>query len=168
MADTFAAAARAHLRYHSWACLELWKVLDGVTPEAIYADRKTSFGSIFHALAHIYMADSVWYSRLAGDGHVQLNTISAPPDIHSLRHEWTELLQKLTAWAEQLREEEWVKPVLYANSQGKTFSTLTWQVVLHLVNHGTAYRGQAIAMLRQAGITPPHTDLISFYRLESA
>ena len=39
-----------------------------------------------------------------------------------------------------------------------------WQVVLHLVNHGSYHRGQVATMLRQAGIKPPGTDLISYYR----
>jgi uncharacterized damage-inducible protein DinB len=39
-----------------------------------------------------------------------------------------------------------------------------WQMVFHLVNHGSYHRGQVATMLRQSGVTPPGTDLVTFYR----
>jgi uncharacterized damage-inducible protein DinB len=47
---------------------------------------------------------------------------------------------------------------------GKPFETPVWQIVLHVVNHATLHRGQAMALLRQLGMKPPPTDLIFFYR----
>ena len=35
---------------------------------------------------------------------------------------------------------------------------------MHVVNHATLHRGQAMGMLRQMGIEPPHTDLLYYYR----
>ena len=39
-----------------------------------------------------------------------------------------------------------------------------WQIVLHVVNHGSYHRGQVAAMLRAAGYAPPDSDLIIWYR----
>jgi uncharacterized damage-inducible protein DinB len=40
-----------------------------------------------------------------------------------------------------------------------------WQMVQHLVNHGSYHRGQVTTMLRQLGADPPRAmDLIAFYR----
>ena len=47
---------------------------------------------------------------------------------------------------------------------GKTARTPAWQIVMHVVNHATLHRGQAMGMLRQMGMAPPHTDLMMFYR----
>jgi uncharacterized damage-inducible protein DinB len=38
-----------------------------------------------------------------------------------------------------------------------------WQIILHVVNHATLHRGQAMGILRQMGIAPPQTDLMNFY-----
>jgi uncharacterized damage-inducible protein DinB len=44
-----------------------------------------------------------------------------------------------------------------------------WQLLQHLVNHGSYHRGQITTMLRQLGAAPPKSvDLISFYRERSA
>jgi uncharacterized damage-inducible protein DinB len=44
-----------------------------------------------------------------------------------------------------------------------------WQMLQHLVNHGSYHRGQVTTMLRQIGAVGPRaTDLIVFYRLKDA
>jgi len=43
-----------------------------------------------------------------------------------------------------------------------------WQIMQHVVNHGTYHRGQVIAMLRQLGAKGVATDLIAFYRERKA
>ena len=58
-------------------------------------------------------------------------------------------------WHGSLRTRAW---------KGDPFETPLWQIVLHVVNHATLHRGQVMAMLRQLGIPPPPTDLISYYR----
>jgi len=43
-----------------------------------------------------------------------------------------------------------------------------WQMLQHLVNHGTYHRGQVATLLRQLGAKPISTDLILFYRERAA
>ena len=38
-----------------------------------------------------------------------------------------------------------------------------WQIVMHLVNHGTLHRGQFVGMLRQLGVKPPTTDILFYF-----
>jgi uncharacterized damage-inducible protein DinB len=38
------------------------------------------------------------------------------------------------------------------------------QMFRHVVNHSSYHRGQVVTMMRQAGVKPPSTDLILFYR----
>ena len=42
-----------------------------------------------------------------------------------------------------------------------------WQMLQHLVHHGTYHRGQITTMLRQLDVTPLLTDMIAFYREQS-
>ncbi len=39
-----------------------------------------------------------------------------------------------------------------------------WQIAMHVINHGSYHRGQFATMLRQAGMVPPGTDLLIYYR----
>ncbi len=67
-------------------------------------------------------------------------------------------------WAGSLTAEEWPEPFTFLNSKGVKSTLPTWQIVLHVVNHGSYHRGQVATLLRQSGFTPPGTDLIMFYR----
>jgi len=42
----------------------------------------------------------------------------------------------------------------------KDFHTPVWQCVTHMFNHQTHHRGQVHAMLTQAGLEAPVTDLL--------
>ena len=44
-----------------------------------------------------------------------------------------------------------------------------WQMLQHIVNHGSYHRGQVTTMLRQLGAQPPKSlDMVGFYREMSA
>lgn len=49
-------------------------------------------------------------------------------------------------------------------TKGEPYSHPLWQMMQHLINHGTYHRGQVTTMLRQLGVKPVATDLIAFYR----
>jgi uncharacterized damage-inducible protein DinB len=59
-------------------------------------------------------------------------------------------------------------PLTYQDLQGRTHATPLWQIVLHVVNHGTHHRGQVAAMMRAMGHVPPPLDLIRYYRETAA
>ena len=52
----------------------------------------------------------------------------------------------------------------YQDTRGNSYSSPLWQIVLHVVNHGTHHRGQVSGFLRTMGKVPPPLDLMAFYR----
>ena len=53
----------------------------------------------------------------------------------------------------------------YQDLRGNDQSDVLWQMLQHMVNHGTYHRGQFTTMLRQLDAAPPKSmDLIAFYR----
>jgi uncharacterized damage-inducible protein DinB len=52
----------------------------------------------------------------------------------------------------------------YKDSKGNPYRQPLWQLILHVVNHGTHHRGQASGFLRALGHTPPVLDLVAYYR----
>jgi uncharacterized damage-inducible protein DinB len=50
----------------------------------------------------------------------------------------------------------------YKNTSGKPFTKVLWQVMVHVVNHGTQHRSEAAAILTDLGHSPGDIDLISF------
>jgi uncharacterized damage-inducible protein DinB len=54
--------------------------------------------------------------------------------------------------------------ISYQDTKGRSYSQPVWQILLHLVNHGTHHRGQVSGFLRAMGGTPPPLDMIAYYR----
>ena len=53
----------------------------------------------------------------------------------------------------------------YYNSKKEMFKQPVWQMILHVLNHGTYHRGQLVNMLRQLGIEKiPQTDFVVWSR----
>jgi uncharacterized damage-inducible protein DinB len=55
----------------------------------------------------------------------------------------------------------------YQLFNGQPGASPFWQILHHVVNHGSYHRGQVTTMLRQLGAEPPHSlDAIAFYRAQ--
>jgi len=53
--------------------------------------------------------------------------------------------------------------IAYRDMKGSPYEQPLWQILLHVVNHGTHHRGQAAGFLAVMA-TPASIDLIAFYR----
>ena len=153
-----------HMRFLSWATRLMIDAAKQM-PQAEYEkDRGSSYGGIKGTMEHIFRADSVWFSRVAGKPFAKITDVPVPDTLDELAREWLTLLERFQERVAQLTPAQITYEVGYANSQGVEYRTQIWQIVLHLVNHSSYHRGQVITMMRQAGATPPGTDLIMFYR----
>ena len=57
----------------------------------------------------------------------------------------------------------------YKLLNGTPGSSALWQMLQHVVNHGSYHRGQVTTMIRQLGGTPAKSlDMIAFYRERTA
>jgi uncharacterized damage-inducible protein DinB len=153
------AEACLHLRYSAWASLKLVVAVRVIPDGEFEKPVGVSHSSLLGTLAHILWADWLWFTRVVepmdnpGQTREALETV------------WPDLHKKWISWAERANEAEINRAVEYKSIlDGKIARTAACQIVLHIVNHATLHRGQAMAMLRQMGIAPPHTDLMNFYR----
>jgi uncharacterized damage-inducible protein DinB len=81
-----------------------------------------------------------------------------------LQSDWPALLERWKQWGDLLTEESIHGDISYKSAKGDAFATPTWQIVLHVVNHGTHHRGQVSGFLRAMGHTPPPLDFTIFCR----
>ncbi len=115
-------------------------------------------------LQHMYLAEVVWFARVAGNSDAQIVHYTAPGTIAELQAAFREIHAKWLTWAAALEDFDVVIP--HRNLKGEPFAMPAWQIVLHVTNHGSFHRGQVAATLRAAGFAPPATDLIIWYRLQ--
>jgi len=154
---------QVHLAYKQWQTRKLLAAANDLPPEVYEQPRGSSHGGIKGTLQHIYGADYVWMKRVQGIACTRAE-ITIPEGLAELGDAWLKLAEEWVHWAAADPNRNWNEKITYTQFSGEQFSTPLWQVVLHVVNHGTLHAGQIVAMLRQVGIAPPQTDLIFFYR----
>jgi len=155
---------RTHIRYSGWASGKLLDAVRAVAPKDLARPNGISHGSLLGTLAHIYEGDTIWYIRTVDSSEPLIEGADLP----TLDQRWPALQSKWEAWAGRLADRDLDRMIDYRLMNGTPGSTPVWQIVLHVVNHATLHRGQAMGMLRQMGIPPPHTDLIYYYRETAA
>ena len=154
---------RIHLDYNAWASELLVDAARRLSPDELTRDFKTSDKSVLGTLLHVFGADRVWLRRMHGHSP----TVFLHPgedNLEALSGAWPSVLQEWKDWAGELTEAQAEEPIAYRDMAGNPHVQPPWQIVLHLVNHGTHHRGAVSGVLRAMGHTPPKLDLVHYYR----
>ncbi|MGH9257674.1 MAG: DinB family protein [Vicinamibacterales bacterium] len=160
---------RTLVDYHYWARDRLFDAVERLSPEQFGKALGNSFPSIRDTLVHLYGADRIWCDRWEGASPRSMPDAGGFPDLASIRVAWTEQERKVRALLERLGEQGVDRPIEYRTMDGQLQAQPFWQMLQHLVNHGSYHRGQVTTMMRQLGEKPPKSmDLIAFYRERSA
>jgi uncharacterized damage-inducible protein DinB len=158
-----ASVLRSHLAYTAWASQRLVHAVSLLSETELTHDFKTSEHSVLGTLVHTFAADRVWLARFQG---VPRPGYSSEADYHLtvLQTEWPALHTRWSEWADSLTDQQILATLDYKDMKGKPWSQPLWQLVLHVVNHGTHHRGQVSGFLRALGHAPPPLDLVVYYR----
>ena len=160
---------RTLVDYHYWARDRLLDAVERLSPAQLNEDLGNSFPSIRDTLVHLYGADRVWCDRWEREPPRGMPDPAGFPDVPSIRGAWGEQEHKVRAVLERLGEQGVGEPIEYKTITGQVQAQPFWQMLQHLVNHGSYHRGQITTMLRQLEQSPPASmDLISFYRERNA
>jgi uncharacterized damage-inducible protein DinB len=147
-----------HVAYSKWATDHLLAAVGQIPPEHLTHDFQTSDRTILGTLAHTFGADRIWLQRVKGESPTAFLT-DADRQLSTLQRDWPTVLE---GWRDVLDNP--VHVIAYRDMSGNPHNSPLWQIVLHVVNHGTHHRGQVSGFLRTLGHTPPQLDLIRYYR----
>ena len=151
--------------YNYWARDRVLDAVAMITPEQFIYPMGNSFSSVRDTIAHICAAERIWIKRLKGESAPGLQKPDRIPDLDAARREWVDLEVEMREQLGRLGVEAVKRRIEYQDLRGNDQSDVVWQMLQHVVNHGTYHRGQITTMLRQMDVTPPASmDLISFYR----
>jgi uncharacterized damage-inducible protein DinB len=153
---------RTHLDYTAWANQRLLDAAAKLTPEELTRDFHTADKSVLDTLVHIYAADRIWLTRVQGEPRA---TFIDPEDrdLGLLQAEWPALLQRWQLHLRDMHDGDVLQPISFKNLKGNPYTQPLWQIILHVVNHGTHHRGQISGFLRAMGRTPVPLDLMHYY-----
>jgi uncharacterized damage-inducible protein DinB len=113
-------------------------------------------------IVHLTEVDDIWFSELKGLTEPAIPFIDEGDDRTKIRQQWDAVEQMMRDYLAGLRDEMlFAKPILLEEDKDLT----TWQVLLHVVNHGTDHRAQLLRLLSDLGVKTGPQDFV-FYLYE--
>jgi len=151
--------------FNYWARDRVLEAAAALDAEAYTRDLGNSFKSVQETLVHIYSSEWVWYSRWQGESPTTRPPLEDFPDVASLASAWRTLEAGIRTFVNGLGDEGLLRQLDYRMMNGTPGRSAFYQMVQHVVNHGSYHRGQVTTMLRQlGGPVPKSQDLIAYYR----
>jgi uncharacterized damage-inducible protein DinB len=144
---------RVLFAYDRWATRKVLDVLEGVDP-AVWARTEVvgdwGLGAI---LVHHLGASQRWRHAFQDTGESPEPELEPLPSIDDLRDRWDAEWAVVDAWL----------PTVTDDFVGHVHEGVpVWQMLVHVVNHGTQHRAEAAALLTAEGRSPGELDLIFF------
>jgi uncharacterized damage-inducible protein DinB len=139
--------------YDRWATERMLAALDGLDPAVwgrtgVVGER--GLGSI---LVHHLGASQRWRHGFQQTGESPSPEREPLPTVEELREHWEAEWAEVDAWL----------PTLTEGFVAYVFEGVpVWQMLVHVVNHGTQHRAEAAALLTDEGRSPGELDLIDY------
>jgi uncharacterized damage-inducible protein DinB len=138
---------KTFIEYHIDMSRRVWDSIDQITEEQFLADDAYSRGSIRNLMVHLPNTDSNWLAGLKNIPEEQ-----DPPQkkfedylnraiVHAF---WEATVKDLEDYVETLTEAE-------LGENPMDISNPRWQVLLHIINHGTDHRSPVLQRLHEFG-----------------
>jgi uncharacterized damage-inducible protein DinB len=154
---------KAHIDYTCWASRRILEAAAALSPDELTRDFGTGDKSILGTLLHIYGGDVIWIERVHG-ASLTARPYDDQATLETLQSAWPPVWERWKQYVAGLTPETADAEVAYVTFKGDAFRTPAWQIILHIVNHGTHHRGQVSGFIRAMGKTPPVLDLTHYYR----
>ena len=152
-------AFRHFYDYHFAENRKIWdRFIMPLSEEQFIQDVDYSHGSVRNQIVHLINTDDAWFSDLRGVAIPESLEPAGADDRKTIRAQWDGVEQKMRDYLKNLRDDMlFDKPL-----QGEDKDLILWQVLLHVVNHGTDHRAQLLRVLNDFGVKTEYQDYI-FY-----
>ena len=147
---------KTFVSYHLDMTRRVWESIDQVSDEQFLADDAYSRGSIRNLMVHLATTDSNWLAGLKNIPESEdqpKRKYEDYPDRVSVRAFYETAAKDLADYAEMLTEAD-------LNENPVDIPSPRWQVLLHIINHGTDHRSTVLQRLHEFGAPTFDQDLI--------
>jgi uncharacterized damage-inducible protein DinB len=153
-------AFRHFYNYHFAINREIWdKYIFPLAQEKFTQAVTYSHGSVRNQIVHLMNVDDIWFSEIRGLQNPLLPDLTGVEDRSIIRAQWDNLEHNMRDYLANLRDDMLsTKPC----PPGEDENLILWQVLLHVVNHGTDHRAQMLRLLNDLGVKTGPQDYI-FY-----
>lgn len=154
-------AFRHFYDYHFAENRKIWDAyITPLSDEQFTQNMAYSHGSVRDQIAHLMSVDEGWFSELQGIEPSEPIPPASLDEREILRAHWDNIEQSMRAYLAQLRDDMLFTTPIKEPDEDKEL--IVWQVLLHVVNHGTDHRAQLLRSLNDLGVKTTSQDYI-FY-----
>jgi uncharacterized damage-inducible protein DinB len=139
--------------YDRWATRRVLNALDGLDPAVWSRTNVVDERGLGGILVHHLGASQRWRHAFQETGESPGPEDEPLPTIDELRSRWD------AEWAEV---DAWLPTVSDSFVQHVVEGVPVWQMLVHVVNHGTQHRSEAAVLLTAEGHSPGELDLIDW------
>jgi uncharacterized damage-inducible protein DinB len=152
-------AFRHFYEYHFTENRKVWdSYIISMSDEQFTQNMGYSHGSVRNQILHLISVDDGWFGGLR-DVEIPALNPDQFTDRKSIRAHWDDVEQNMRDYLANLRDDMLFKKPF---AEGEDKNVILWQVLLHVVNHGTDHRAQILRLLNDLGVKTGHQDYI-FY-----
>ena len=152
-------AFRHFYDYHFTENRTLWdKYVMPLSSEQFTQPVSYSHGSVRDQIVHLASVDEAWFSDLRGVEFPEPFKPANGDDRQIIRARWDNIEQNMHDDLANLQDDMLEDKPL----EGEDKDLILWQVLLHVVNHGTDHRAQLLRLLNDLGVKTVSQDYI-FY-----
>jgi uncharacterized damage-inducible protein DinB len=154
-------AFRHFYDYHFAENHSIWdNYVTQLSPEQFTQPAGYSHGSVRDQVVHLMSVDEGWFAELRGVEPSEPLPPATSDDRESIRARWDSIEQGMREYLTELRDDMlFDKPI---EEPDEDRDLIVWQVLLHVVNHGTDHRAQLLRLLNDLGVKTTSQDYI-FY-----
>jgi uncharacterized damage-inducible protein DinB len=154
-------AFRHFYEYHFSENRKIWEeYIDILSYEEYIKDVDYSQGSVREQIVHLISVEEVWFSELQGSLPSEPVSSDNFDDRKIIRAYWDRVEQSMRDYLAELRDDMLFDKPIEDPEEDKNL--MVWQVLLHVVNHGTDHRAQLLRILNDIGAKTTSQDYI-FY-----
>lgn len=147
--------------YHFTQNRQLWdEYVSRLSDEQFNAQSSYSKGSVREQLLHLMDADDAWFSGLRDDAGPTTEFAGQFHERGEIRRQWDQVESRMREFLAGLADDQLATRPFPDHEEDS--SLLLWQVLLHVVNHGTDHRAQLLRQLNDFGISTTSQDYV-FY-----
>lgn len=153
-----AQAFRQLYDYHFNENRATWdKYIAPLPPESFTQHINYSIGSVRNHIVHLFEVDDAWFSEL--QGIEPLASLSADTnDLNAIRAYGDAVEQRMRAYLANLQDETLLTTPITEPEEDRHLTV--WQVLIHVVNHGTDHRAQFLRILHDFGVDTRSQDFV--------
>jgi len=159
-ADSF----RHFYNYHFAENRKLWdSYITPLSHKQFTQPADYSRGSVRDQALHLISADEMWFSELRGVAEPAKFPAADFDDRNLIRAHWDSVEKNMRDYLGKLQDGMLFEKPMPDHEEDKVL--ILWQVLLHVVNHGTDHRAQLLRQLNDLGMKTTSQDYI-FYVYE--